>query len=140
MRDELSFPLAIVISSTLSLPVASFCCRASTNFSPEGMEVASALIGTASQVTVVTMDAVPFQLQLGERVGKFLRQWHESKGVRSVHVRMNMIVSTHEIRSYGRVALSHERASERTNERMKERGSECTIYVQMGALSFTMGV
>ena len=47
------------------------------------MEVASALLAVASRVTVVTTDSVPFQLQLGERVGKFLRQWHESKGIRS---------------------------------------------------------
>ena len=47
-----------------------------------GMEVASALISVASRVTVISMDEVPFQLQLGERVGRFLRKWHESRGVR----------------------------------------------------------
>lgn len=47
-----------------------------------GMEVASALIDVATRVTVVTMDAVPFQLQLGEKLGRCLRQWHEARGVR----------------------------------------------------------
>jgi len=46
------------------------------------MEVASSLIEVATRVTVVTMDSVPFQLQLGERVGMYLRQWHEARGVR----------------------------------------------------------
>ena len=46
------------------------------------MEVASALIDVAARVTIVTMDAVPFQLQLGEKVGKSLRRWHEARGVR----------------------------------------------------------
>ena len=46
------------------------------------MEVASALIDVATRVTVVTMDAVPFQLQLGEKLGRCLRQWHEARGVR----------------------------------------------------------
>jgi len=46
-----------------------------------GMEVASALSFVATRVTIVTMDEVPFQLQLGERVGRFLRKWHESRGI-----------------------------------------------------------
>ena len=51
-----------------------------------GMEVASSLIEVATRVTVVTMDSVPFQLQLGERVGMYLRQWHEARGVRLVRL------------------------------------------------------
>lgn len=47
-----------------------------------GMEVASALAGTATSVSVVDIIKVPFQLVLGEKVGSVLQKMHEDNGVK----------------------------------------------------------
>jgi NADPH-dependent 2,4-dienoyl-CoA reductase/sulfur reductase-like enzyme/nitrite reductase/ring-hydroxylating ferredoxin subunit len=46
-----------------------------------GLEVAAALRQRGLEVTVVGPDAVPLARVLGEEVGRFIRQVHESKGV-----------------------------------------------------------
>ncbi|XP_078337500.1 apoptosis-inducing factor 3-like isoform X4 [Crassostrea virginica] len=47
-----------------------------------GMEVASALAGSAATVSVVDIIKVPFQLVLGEKVGTVLQKMHEDNGVK----------------------------------------------------------
>eukprot|EP01126_Amoeba_proteus_P042938 TRINITY_DN4680_c0_g1_i4.p1 TRINITY_DN4680_c0_g1~~TRINITY_DN4680_c0_g1_i4.p1 ORF type:complete len:465 (-),score=94.08 TRINITY_DN4680_c0_g1_i4:14-1408(-) len=46
-----------------------------------GMEVAASLSQRSSSVTVVGMEAVPFQRVLGLRIGQFMRRLHESAGI-----------------------------------------------------------
>ena len=52
-----------------------------------GLESASVLIGRGLKVTVVSPDAVPFKDVLGEEVGKFLKSFHEGKGVTFVQAK-----------------------------------------------------
>ncbi|KAK6968220.1 apoptosis-inducing factor 3-like isoform X1 [Biomphalaria glabrata] len=47
-----------------------------------GMEVAAFLADKAASVSVVDLVRVPFQLTLGEELGSYMKQMHESKGVK----------------------------------------------------------
>jgi len=49
-----------------------------------GMEVASCIVKKCKSVTVVGMEAVPFERVLGIEVGKVLQQFHEAQGIKFI--------------------------------------------------------